>query len=68
MIKIICPIRSSIYASIANTYAEIVQNLMPTDINYALEDLDMEERKGYELLQGFCIYNMKQEEKANRII
>ena len=41
---------------------------MPTDINYALEDLDMEERKGYELLQGFCIYNMKQEEKANRII
>ena len=59
---------SSIYGSIANTYAEIVQNLMPTDINYALEDLDMEERKGYELLQGFCIYNMKQEEKANRII
>ena len=59
---------SSIYGSIANTYAEIVQNLMPTDINYALEDLDMEERKGYELLQGFCVYNMKQEEKANRII
>ena len=41
---------------------------MPTDINYALEDLDMEERKGYELLQGFCVYNMKQEEKANRVI
>ena len=59
---------SSIYGSIANTYAEIVQNLMPTDINYALEDLDMEERKGYELLQGFCVYNMKQEEKANRVI
>ena len=59
---------NSIFGLIANTYAEIVQNLMPTDINYALEDLDMEERKGYEILQGFCIYNMKQEEKDNRIV
>ena len=59
---------NSIFGQIANTYAEIVQNIMPTDINYALEDIDMEERKGYEMLQGFCIYNMKQEEKANRIV
>ena len=66
--NIIVDKNNSIFGSIANTYAEIVQNLMPTDINYALEDLDMEERKGYEILQGFCIYNMKQEEKANRIV
>ena len=59
---------NSIFGLISNTYAEIVQNLMPTDINYAMEDLDMEERKGYEILQGFCIYNMKQEEKCNRIV
>ena len=59
---------NSIFGLIANTYAEIVQNLMPTDINYALEELDMEERKGYEILQGFCIYNMKQEDKSNRIV
>ena len=66
--NIIVDKNNTIFGSIANTYAEIVQNLMPTDINYALEDLDMEERKGYEILQGFCIYNMKQEEKANRIV
>ena len=59
---------NSIFSSIANTYAEIVQNIMPTDIIYASEELDMEEKKGYEMLQGFCIYNMKQEEKANRLI
>ena len=59
---------NSIYASIANTYAEIVQNTMPTDILYASEELDMEEKRAYEMLQGFCIYNMKQEEKANKII
>ena len=66
--NIIVDKNNTVFGSIANTYAEIVQNLMPTDINYALEDLDMEERKGYEILQGFCIYNMKQEEKANRIV
>ena len=66
--NIIVDKNNSIFGSIANTYAEIVQSLMPTDINYALEDLDIEERKGYEILQGFCIYNMKQEEKANRIV
>ena len=59
---------NSIFTSIANTYAEIVQNLMPTDISYASEELNMEEKRAYEMLQGFCIYNMKQEEKANRII
>ena len=59
---------NSIFTSIANTYAEIVQNIMPTDIIYASEELNMEEKRAYEMLQGFCIYNMKQEEKANRII
>ena len=57
-----------IFPQIANTYAEIVQNIMPTDISYATEELNMEEKRAYEMLQGFCIYNMKQEEKANRII
>ena len=52
-----------IFGRIANTYAEIVKKLMPTDINYDLEDLFMEERKGYEILKGLCIYNMKQEKK-----
>ena len=59
---------NSIFNSIANTYAEIVQNLMPTDIIYASEELNVEEKRAYEMLQGFCIYNMKQEEKSNRII
>ena len=57
-----------IFPQIANTYAEIVQNIMPTDISYATEELNLEEKRAYEMLQGFCIYNMKQEEKANRII
>jgi len=59
---------NSIFPSIANTFAEIVQNIMPTDIRFASEELNMEEKRAYEMLQGFCIYNMKQEEKSNRII
>ena len=41
---------------------------MPIDISFASEELNMEEKRAYELLQGFFIYNMKQEEKSNRII
>ncbi len=59
---------NSIFPAIANTYAEIVQNVMPTDISFASEELNMEEKRAYEMLQGFCIYNMKLEEKSNRII
>ena len=66
--NIISDKNNSIFGLIANTFAEIVQNIMPTDINYALEEIDIEERKAYETLQGFCLYNMKQEEKVNRIV
>ena len=41
---------------------------MPIDINFASEELNMEEKRAYELFQGFFIYNMKQEEKSNRNI
>ena len=61
-------INNPIFPSIANTYAEIVQYLLPTDISACNEELDSDTKKNYEILQGFCIYNMKQEEKANRII
>ena len=61
-------INNPIFPSIANTYAEIVQYLLPTDISACNEELDPETKKNYEILQGFCIYNMKQEEKANRVI
>lgn len=58
---------SSLFPSIANCYAEIVQYTMRTDLESSLNTMDMEEKKSYEILQGFCIYNMKYEEKANKI-
>ena len=58
---------SSLFPSIANCYAEIVQYTMRTDLESSLNTMDTEEKKSYEILQGFCIYNMKYEEKANEI-
>ena len=58
---------SSLFPSIANCYAEIVQYTMRTDLESSLNTMDTEEKKSYEILQGFCIYNMKYEEKANKI-
>ena len=59
---------SDLFPTIANIYAEIVQNVMPTDISASTRKLNMEENKAYEILQGFCIYNIKYDDKSNRIV
>lgn len=50
---------------IANCFGKIVQCSMQNDIE--IEEIDKYEQKIYEILQGFCIYNMKQNEKANKL-
>ena len=59
---------TELFPSISNIYAEIVQNVLPTDISASTRKLNMEEKKAYEILQGFCIYNMKYDDKSNRIV
>ena len=59
---------STIFPTIANVFAEIVQNIMPTDIEASNIELDQEEKTAYEMMQGFCIYNMKYDDKSNRIV
>ena len=59
---------SSIFPTISNIFAEIVQNIMPTDIEASNIELDQEEKTAYEMMQGFCIYNMKYDDKSNRIV
>ena len=59
---------SPIFPTISNIFAEIVQNIMPTDIEASNVDLDQDEKTAYEMLQGFCIYNMKYDDKSNRIV
>ena len=59
---------STIFPTISNIFAEIIQNIMPTDIEASNVDLDQDEKTAYEMLQGFCIYNMKYDDKSNRIV
>ena len=59
---------SPVFPTISNIFAEIVQNIMPTDIEASNVDLDEEEKTAYEMLQGFCIYNMNFDDKSNRIV
>ena len=59
---------SPIFPTISNIFAEIVQNIMPTDIEASNVELDQDEKTAYEMLQGFCIYNMKYDDKSNRIV
>ena len=57
-----------LYPSISNIYADIIQYIMPTDISASTRQLNPEEKKAYDILQGFCIYNMKYDDKSNRIV
>ena len=59
---------SILYAAISNVYADIVQYTMPTDISVSTTQLDPEEKKAYDILQGFCIYNMKYDNRSNMIV
>ena len=59
---------SILYPTIANVYADIIQYTMPTDISASTKQLNAEEKKAYDILQGFCIYNMKYDDKSNRIV
>ena len=59
---------SSIFPTISNIFAEIVQNIMPTDIEASNIELDQDEKTSYEMLQGFCFYNMKCDDKSNRVV
>ena len=59
---------SELFPSISNIYAEIVQNILPTDISASTRVLNPEEKKAYEIVQGFCIYNMKCDDKSNKVM
>ena len=65
---IINELHSDLFPTISNIYAEIVQYVMPTDISASTRKLNMDEKKAYEILQGFCIYNIKYDDKSNRIV
>ena len=47
---------------------EIVQNLMPSEISASTKKLNEEEKKVYEIIQNFCLINLKLEQNINHII
>ena len=58
---------TSLYVPISNIFADITLYTMITDIESSQDALNVDERKHYEILQGFCIYNMKEQHKSNQI-
>ena len=58
---------TSLYPVISNVFADITLYTMITDIESSQSVLCADERKHYEILQGFCIYNMKEQIKSNQI-
>ena len=59
---------SGILIEISDIYTKIVQNLILDDINALNKELNSEEKKIYEILQNFCMVNLKYDKKINQII
>ena len=57
----------SLFTLLSNIFADITSYTMITDIELAQNTLNNEERKQYETLQGFCLYNIKESSKCNQI-
>ena len=55
-------------SQIPEIFMKIVQNLTPDDITASNKNLKYYEKKIYEILQNFCFYNLKNEQKINQVI
>lgn len=60
---------SSLFTLISEVFAEVVSNCLKSEISDQVlnEEHRKRNRKVYEMFQGFCIYNMKQDARANQI-
>ena len=59
---------SSLYGIISNTFGEIIENLFLKRED-GISNIEVNNISSiYELFQGFCIYNLKQDDKANHIV
>ena len=55
-------------SQIPEIFMKIVQNLTPDDITASNKYLKDYEKKIYDILQNFCFYNLKNEQKINQVI
>ena len=53
---------------IPEIFMKIIQNLIPDDILASNKKLSEEEKKIYEILQNFCVFNLKFDKKINQVI
>ena len=60
---IIMALLISLIITISNVYSDIIQYIMPTDISASTRQLNPEEKKAYDILQGFCSALFFQQEK-----
>ena len=59
---------SNLFQSLSSTFADMIQFILPTDIDSSYLEMEIEEKRIYEMIQGFCLQNMAVDEKANRLV
>ena len=59
---------SNLFQSLSSSFADIIQLILPTDIEVSYIEMEIDEKRIYEMIQNFCFQNMASDDKANRLM
>ena len=59
---------SNLFQSLSSSFADIIQLILPTDIEVSEIEMEIDEKRIYEMIQNFCFQNMASDDKATRLM
>ena len=59
---------SNLFQSLSSSFADIIQLILPTDIEVSEIEMEIDEKRVYEMIQNFCFQNMASDDKSTRLM
>ena len=59
---------SNLFQSLSSSFADIIQLILPTDIEVSEIEMEIDEKRIYEMIQNFCFQNMASDDKSTRLM
>ena len=58
----------NLFQSLSSSFADIIQLILPTDIEVSEIEMEIDEKRIYEMIQNFCFQNMASDDKSTRLM
>ena len=59
---------SNLFQSLSSSFADIIQLILPTDIEVSEIEMEIDEKRVYEMIQNFCFQNTASDDKSTRLM